>query len=304
MHGQRQGIRSTKQKEPPQEETAPKPSKKEHDIYVKVVDLQETIYTDQTGKFPYLSSKGNRYIMVAVHIDANYIAMQPMKNRTEGQIIDKSLEGGRAQHAQAHPGQRGIRGIQGSDQTARDGLRTGPPKQPQTQHRRTSRPNNEEPLHCSPLWDGRQLPNAPLVQAPTPSRKTVEHAAPLQHHTQGQRVCPCPWTTQLREASLGATRLRDAHARAIIETQELGQARHHVLELGNKSRALSLLHRIRQENESRKGQRHGLLQTQEPNPTHPDQRGCSGGRSPASQFNHQRLAAQEQHAIRIPNQLC
>jgi len=61
--------------------------KKKHDICVKVFDLQETIYTDQTGQFPYLSSKGNRYIMVAYHIDANYIAMEPIKNRTEAQMI-------------------------------------------------------------------------------------------------------------------------------------------------------------------------------------------------------------------------
>ena len=61
--------------------------KKKHDIFVKVFDLQETTYTDQTGQFPYLSSEGNRYIMVAYHIDANYIAMEPMKNRTEAQMI-------------------------------------------------------------------------------------------------------------------------------------------------------------------------------------------------------------------------
>ena len=49
------------------------PIKKEHDIFIQIVDLKETIYTDQTGKFPYLSSKGNRYVMVGIHVDANYI---------------------------------------------------------------------------------------------------------------------------------------------------------------------------------------------------------------------------------------
>ena len=56
-------------------------------MFTKVIDLKETMYSDQTGKFPYLSSKGNRYIMVAYHTDANYIFQEPMKNRTEMQMI-------------------------------------------------------------------------------------------------------------------------------------------------------------------------------------------------------------------------
>ena len=90
MHGIRQGIKLTKARDAKLEEetnATTEPVKKEHDIMVKVVDLQETIYTDQTGMFPYLSSRGNRYIMVAIHDDANYIFMEPMRNRTEGQIV-------------------------------------------------------------------------------------------------------------------------------------------------------------------------------------------------------------------------
>jgi len=60
---------------------------KMNDFYYKVIDLKETIYTNQTDQFPHLSSKGNMYVMVAIHIDANYIAMEPMKNGTEIQII-------------------------------------------------------------------------------------------------------------------------------------------------------------------------------------------------------------------------
>ena len=97
MKGERQGLRSTsewtqkvkalkaelkKKKFVPQE-----PIKKEHDIFIKVIDLKETIYTDQTGKFPYLSSKGNRYVMVGIHVDANYIFQEAMKNRTEAQMV-------------------------------------------------------------------------------------------------------------------------------------------------------------------------------------------------------------------------
>ena len=43
----------------------PEPHKKQHEIFIKVVDLKEIMYSDQTGKFPYLSNKGMRYTMMA-----------------------------------------------------------------------------------------------------------------------------------------------------------------------------------------------------------------------------------------------
>ena len=64
MHGILQGIKSTKPKEKQPLQTNPtvpeEPLQKEHDVFVKIIDLKETIYTNQTGKFPYLSIKGNR----------------------------------------------------------------------------------------------------------------------------------------------------------------------------------------------------------------------------------------------------
>lgn len=32
----------------------------EHDIFVKVFDTKELVYTDQTRKFPHMSSKGHQ----------------------------------------------------------------------------------------------------------------------------------------------------------------------------------------------------------------------------------------------------
>ena len=52
-----------------------------------MIDLKEEIYTDQTRNFPHLSSKGNRYIMVAHNIYANYFFMGAMKNRSERQMM-------------------------------------------------------------------------------------------------------------------------------------------------------------------------------------------------------------------------
>ena len=93
MRGQRQGVHSTKPKknDKPQriqitveeekeseklqgEDTRnTKPIKKENDILIEVYSPKETMYTDQTGKFPHVSSQGNRYIMVLAHIDSDSI---------------------------------------------------------------------------------------------------------------------------------------------------------------------------------------------------------------------------------------
>ncbi|MCP4746067.1 MAG: hypothetical protein GY874_07980, partial [Desulfobacteraceae bacterium] len=84
MKGQRQGLRSTTDAPP----KPTQPPKKRHETFMKVIDMRETMYTDQTGKFPYLSSRGNQYQMVVYHSDANYIFAKPLKNRTKGQIIE------------------------------------------------------------------------------------------------------------------------------------------------------------------------------------------------------------------------
>jgi hypothetical protein len=65
----------------------PLPSTKLNNIFVQVEDLNEEIHTNQTGSFPPTSQCGNRYIMVAIHLDTNYIFAEPMKNRMEGEMI-------------------------------------------------------------------------------------------------------------------------------------------------------------------------------------------------------------------------
>ena len=93
--GQRQGIRSTK----PPELTATqgdndKPTALSeactNGIFTHIADLTKSIHTDQTGAFPYTSQRGNRYIMVAIHLDANYILVAPMRNRAESDMSPES----------------------------------------------------------------------------------------------------------------------------------------------------------------------------------------------------------------------
>ena len=58
---------------------------------IKTVEMKELIATDQTVKFPYLSSRGSKYIMVMAEIDGNAILVVAMKHRTEGEIIKAYL---------------------------------------------------------------------------------------------------------------------------------------------------------------------------------------------------------------------
>jgi len=67
------------------------PLTKQKESVLMVLDLsdeaQRLMYTDQTGKFPKKSSKGNHYIMVLIEIDRNAILVEAMKNRTAGEMI-------------------------------------------------------------------------------------------------------------------------------------------------------------------------------------------------------------------------
>jgi hypothetical protein len=56
-------------------------------MFIKIVDLTDTIHSNQTSAFPFTSQCGNRYIIVAIHINANYIFCKLMKNKMEGEMI-------------------------------------------------------------------------------------------------------------------------------------------------------------------------------------------------------------------------
>ena len=87
MKVQRQGFRSTKERREKEPNDNKTPKQNKNDIYTTVIDKKEEVHTDQTGKFPNLSSKGNRYIIVAHNIYANYIFMDTMKNISEIQMM-------------------------------------------------------------------------------------------------------------------------------------------------------------------------------------------------------------------------
>ena len=49
--------------------------------------MSETIYGDDTGAFPYILQFGKKIIMIAIHVDANYIFAETMKNKSDGERI-------------------------------------------------------------------------------------------------------------------------------------------------------------------------------------------------------------------------
>jgi hypothetical protein len=70
-----------------QSATLKAPIVKHSNIFLRIKDLSDTIHLDQMGSSPYTSQRSNRYIMVAIHLDKNYIFNKPMKNRMEEDMM-------------------------------------------------------------------------------------------------------------------------------------------------------------------------------------------------------------------------
>ena len=90
MKGKRQGVRSTRQTDPHIEEPkALDTTKKEklHDILISIYKKKSICYSYQTGKFPHVSSQGNKYHIVLHDIDSKSTCVETFKNRTEGEMV-------------------------------------------------------------------------------------------------------------------------------------------------------------------------------------------------------------------------
>ncbi len=90
MKIQCQNVRSTKQKlvlDEPTEDVELTQAIAKQNIFVKVVNAQETVYPDQTGKLPVQSSQRNTSLIVYFDVDANYINAKPIRNHKDNQMI-------------------------------------------------------------------------------------------------------------------------------------------------------------------------------------------------------------------------
>jgi hypothetical protein len=83
MKQTKQGVRSTKViDEDAMLGVQPRTGKKHKDVYLRVFNAtKKAMYSDQTGKFPITSARGNKYIMVAVELDGNYIDAEQIQSK-------------------------------------------------------------------------------------------------------------------------------------------------------------------------------------------------------------------------------
>jgi hypothetical protein len=88
LNQQRQNARKTKLKVTKviTQETDMDHGIKTHFIYAATIDAGQ-IYTDQTGLFPVVSSKGNKYIMILYDYKSNAILAKPIKDRTDPELL-------------------------------------------------------------------------------------------------------------------------------------------------------------------------------------------------------------------------
>jgi hypothetical protein len=81
LNQQRQNARTTKIKDA--QVLVPDPDIyhgiKTQFVYAATIDAGQ-IYTDQTGRFPVVLSKGNKYIMILYDYGSNAILAQPIKD--------------------------------------------------------------------------------------------------------------------------------------------------------------------------------------------------------------------------------
>jgi hypothetical protein len=55
-------------------------------VYAATIETGQ-IYTDQTGRFTVVSSKGNKYIMILYDYNSNETLAQPIKDRTSPELL-------------------------------------------------------------------------------------------------------------------------------------------------------------------------------------------------------------------------
>jgi hypothetical protein len=72
-------------------EDSTRPTKKEKKVFLRILDMEDEatlkIYTNHPGQFPKKSSRRNQYIMVLAEVDSDAILVEPMKNRTAGEMV-------------------------------------------------------------------------------------------------------------------------------------------------------------------------------------------------------------------------
>ena len=75
-----QNIRSTKSNKTVKNETT-------NIVYTKTYEITKLICSDQTGRFPIASSRGNKYVMIVLDYDSNAILSEPIPSRSQQHLL-------------------------------------------------------------------------------------------------------------------------------------------------------------------------------------------------------------------------
>jgi hypothetical protein len=61
--------------------------KAKKDIFICIYELKKTMYSNQMGWFPQVSSLGNKYIIVIHNVNSNSMWVEALKDNTSGTLI-------------------------------------------------------------------------------------------------------------------------------------------------------------------------------------------------------------------------
>ena len=90
LRQEQQGLQSTKHStrffDDDMYPLPPSTNIKTHDVIYALTNKHGKAYMDITGRFPYASSRGHEYILIAYHYDSNAILGLPLKNRQSATI--------------------------------------------------------------------------------------------------------------------------------------------------------------------------------------------------------------------------
>jgi hypothetical protein len=56
-------------------------------VYMTMIDIKGQLFMDQTGRFPIISNRGNKYIIIFYAVDHNYIKFYPIKSWHHTEIL-------------------------------------------------------------------------------------------------------------------------------------------------------------------------------------------------------------------------
>ena len=84
LYQEQTNLRSTQSHQDLRDNIHPKQEHHSHNTLTEIINTNyktSKSYSDQIGRLPILSSRGNQYIFVLYHYDTNSIHAQPLKNR-------------------------------------------------------------------------------------------------------------------------------------------------------------------------------------------------------------------------------